>query len=102
MGVGVGVVSGQWALSWCNEAWPPAVAHPATAPVCLPTLSRRTHNQLDSSAIFAAINAIWLERKSIRRVYLWLRVEGKIFCRGIAEKPQHQRFRKMFCDVSLY
>lgn len=31
-GSGVGVVSGQWALTWCNEAWPPAVAHPATAP----------------------------------------------------------------------
>lgn len=34
-GSGIWVVSGQWALSWCNEAWPPAVARPAAAP-CLP------------------------------------------------------------------
>lgn len=72
--VGAAVVSGQGALRWCNEAWPPTAAHPATAPVCLPTFSQWTRNQLDSSAIFEAINAIWLERKSIRCVHLCLGV----------------------------
>lgn len=47
-------------------------------PVCLPTLSQWTHSQLDSSAIFAAINAIRLERKSINGVHLCCRVEEKI------------------------
>lgn len=56
-------------------------------PVCLPTLSQWTHSQMDLSAIGAAINAIWLERKSIRCVYLCFRVWEKILCWGKAEKP---------------
>lgn len=70
--VGAAVVSGQWALRWCNEAWPPTAADAAMAAVCRSTFSQRTCNQLDSSAIFEAINAIWFERKSIRRVHLCL------------------------------
>lgn len=64
-------------------------------PVCLPTLSQWTHNQLDSSAIFAAINAIRLERKSIRCVHLCFRVLEKAKLQN-----RHFRFHEMFQEVS--
>lgn len=97
--VDAAVVSGQWALRWCNEAWPPTVAHPAMAPVCRSPFSQWTCNQLDSSAIFEAINAIWFERKSIRRVHLCLRVKKKIYCGGRSARLK-DRFHKIVCDVS--
>ena len=67
-------------------------------PVCLPTLSQWTHDQLDSSAIFAAINAIRLERKSITGVHLSSECRRGSFG---AEPHRHSRFHKMFWEVSL-
>lgn len=63
-------------------------------PVCLPTLSQWTHNQLDSPAIFTAINAIRLERKSIRCVHLCRRV--RMLCRSKAAKatPEIKKRRR--------
>lgn len=70
---------------------------PSASPLC----PQWTRNQLDSSAIFAAINAIWLERKSIRCVYLCLREEKKIFSWGKDAKKQHWDFFFSFKKLAV-
>lgn len=73
---------------WCNEA-PPPLLYCSTPILCWApsALSQRTHNQMDLSAIFTAISAIRLERKSIRRVHLCLGVFEKILCGDKAKQP---------------
>lgn len=85
--VGLGLSRAIRLLAVVMKPSPPAVPRSATAPVCLSPPSPRTHNQLDSSAIFTAINAIWLERKSIRCVHLCLRVQQSVLGWLEAAKP---------------
>lgn len=61
-------------------------------PVCLRTLSPWTRDQLDLSAIFAPINAIPLERKSINGVHLCFKVEGRILRWDKAARRTLQEF----------